>query len=128
LRLYQLNQLRDQAIKELRSLAGTEEAPQTLPGPEANQWIEWACGLKEPEDAEFLQTLRNGFVHLDDFVANLEPGMWAAAGTPTLKILPEPERSADKTHQEQSRPGTNGFEEPLLSSGPIPIKLKVRKS
>jgi hypothetical protein len=83
-RVSQLNHLRDQAVNELRSQAGLEGTPQTLPGPEADEWIEWACGLKEPEDAESLQTLRIGFAHLDDFVAHLEPKMWMAAGSPTL--------------------------------------------
>jgi len=104
-RVNELNQFRDQAINELRSQAMLEGTPPTLPGPEAGQWIEWACGLKEPEDAESLQTLRNGFGHLDDFVANLEPDMWVAAGSPTLEILPQAERSADETYQEQSRLG-----------------------
>jgi hypothetical protein len=70
-----LNQLREQALNELRTLAGAEE-PLTLPGPEAEQWIEWACGLRDSEDAESLRILRDGFAQLDNFVANLEPGMW----------------------------------------------------
>jgi len=80
-RVDQLQQLRDQAIRELRSQAGAEGAGQSLPGPEANQWIAWACGLQEPEDAESLQILRNGFPHLDEFVANLEPNMWSDPDT-----------------------------------------------
>jgi periplasmic protein TonB len=113
-RLNQLNQLRDQAINELRTQAELEGAP-TLPGPEAGQWIEWACGLKEPEDAEPLQTLRNGFAHLDDFVANLEPDMWiAAAGSPTLEIPAEPDRSVDDTNQEPPRPASEGSDEPQI--------------
>ncbi len=137
-RVTQLNQLREEAINELRSQAEGTGAPQTLPGPEAAQWVGWACGLKEPEDAESLQTLRKGFAHLDDFVANLEPDMWIVpAGPPTSGILPEAERSADntqqepsppETHQEPSPPETNGFEETMVSAGPIPIKLKARKS
>jgi len=83
-RLNQMNQLRDQAIKELQSQAGLEGSAQTLPGPGADQWIAWACALKEPEDAELLQTLRNGFAGLDEFIANLEPEMWIA------KTAPEP--------------------------------------
>jgi hypothetical protein len=75
-RVSQLNQLRDQAITELRSQAGMKGAPQPLPGPDSDEWLEWACCLKEPEDAESLQTIRNGFAHLDEFVANLEPDMW----------------------------------------------------
>lgn len=74
-RVSQLTHLRDQAIIELRSQAG-KGAPQPLPGPEADEWLDWACGLKEPDDAESLQTIRNGFAHLDEFVANLEPDMW----------------------------------------------------
>ena len=75
-RVNQLNQLRDQAINELRAQAGVKGAPQPLPGPDCDEWLDWACGLKEPDDAESLQTIRNGFAHLDEFVANLEPDMW----------------------------------------------------
>jgi len=71
----QLQQLRDQANKELRTQAALPQPP-TLPGPEADEWIEWACRLKEPEDAESLQNLREGFPRLDEFIANLEPDMW----------------------------------------------------
>ncbi len=82
-RVNQLNELRDQAIAELRSQAGLKGTPQILPGPDADEWIEWACGLQEPEDAESLQILRKRFAHLDDFVANLEPNMWVIkAGVP----------------------------------------------
>ena len=76
-RVTQLNQLREQAIKELRAQA-SEKAPLTLPGPESDEWLEWACALQEPGDAETLKTLRTQFAHLDDFVANLEPNMWTA--------------------------------------------------
>ncbi|MGA3316673.1 MAG: hypothetical protein ABSC64_09580 [Candidatus Korobacteraceae bacterium] len=128
LRVHELNQRRDQAINELRSQAGLEGAPQTLPGPEAEQWIEWACGLKEPEDAGSLQTLRKGFAHLDNFVANLEPNMWIAAGSPTLESLPEPDTAADKTQPEQPRLETNGLKEPVLSAWPTQIALEAAKS
>lgn len=78
LRVAEVNQLREQAICELRFHAEPGKVPPILPGPEARFWIEWACGLKEPEHAASLQTLRNGFPMLDDFVANLEPEMWVA--------------------------------------------------
>jgi hypothetical protein len=71
----QLQQLRDQAAKELRTQAALPSPP-SMPGPEADEWIDWACKLKEPEDVESLQTLRNGFARLDEFIANLEPEMW----------------------------------------------------
>ena len=71
----QLQQLRDQAVKELRTQAALAQPP-ALPGPEADEWIDWACQLKEPDDVEALQSLRNGFARLDEFIANLEPDMW----------------------------------------------------
>jgi len=74
-RLNQLLQLREGAMKELRTQAALP-APPALPGPEADEWIDWACKLKEPEDLESLQSLRNGFPRLDEFIANLEPDMW----------------------------------------------------
>jgi len=80
-RVTQMDQLREQAINELQAQAKAAGLPPTLPGPEADRWIEWACALKEPEDAEALQTLRNGFVQLDTFVANLEPHMWVVKVT-----------------------------------------------
>jgi hypothetical protein len=97
-RVEQLNQLRDEAINELRSQAGVEGPPSTLPGPEADEWIEWAFGLDESDDAESLKALRNRFPRLDDLIANLEPKMWRAAESPTQGITPEPERSAEAFH------------------------------
>jgi hypothetical protein len=62
-------------VKELRAQAALPSPP-ALPGPEADEWIDWACKLKEPEDAESLKDLRNGFARVDEFIANLEPEMW----------------------------------------------------
>ncbi len=75
-RLNQLNQLRDQAVKELRAAAAVPGVPQGLPGPEADEWMDWACNLQEPQDADALQNIRNSFPRLDEFVANVEPDMW----------------------------------------------------
>lgn len=77
-RVEQVNQLRDNAIQELRNLAEREEAPPSLPGPEPAQWVDWASNLQEPEDSESLKTLRSSFAQLDAFVAHLEPEMWRA--------------------------------------------------
>ncbi|MFZ0704236.1 MAG: hypothetical protein WAM71_01445 [Candidatus Korobacteraceae bacterium] len=75
-RVDQVNELRDNAIRELRSLAEKEELPPSLPGPEPDQWVDWASNLKEPEDSESLRTLRSSFAQLDAFVTHLEPEMW----------------------------------------------------
>jgi periplasmic protein TonB len=124
-RAHELNQLRELAINELRSQAGLEGGPQTLPGPQADQWIEWACSLREPEDAESLQALHNGHVHLDDFVANLERSMWIAGEPPTVGIPPKPKKSAGKPQLGQSRMEKDEFEEAAVSSGSKHIETEV---
>jgi flagellar biosynthesis/type III secretory pathway chaperone len=76
LRVEQVNHLREEAISELRSHAQPGGEPPTLPGPETDHWVKWACALKEPEDASALQGLRSAFPAVDDFIANLEPDMF----------------------------------------------------
>ena len=100
-RLEELNQLRDQAVNELQSLAALGEVIHDLPGPQAAQWIEWACGLKEPQDAESLEVLRSGFAHLDNFVANLEASMWLAGVSSPLELEKEAEKSTDTATEKQ---------------------------
>ena len=126
LRVNELNQLRDQAVEQLRSQAGSQAAPRALPGPAAEEWVQWACSLQEPEDTEALQTLRNGFAHLDDFIANLEPNMWRAGGSSTVETLPE--ISGGNNHHEESALETKGLEEFVVSAGPIPIRSKAAKA
>jgi hypothetical protein len=77
-RVEQVNQLRLDAINELKCHADSRTDPPWLPGPEPEAWVEWACSLKEPEDSAALETLRKGFRRVDDFVTDLEPGMWVA--------------------------------------------------
>lgn len=124
-RVSHLNQLRDRAIKELRSQARSERAPQTLPGPEADQWVGWACGLNEPEDTVFLRTLGIRFPRLDDLVANLEPDMWRSAGSPILEASPELESPAHKARDERSRVERSDSQSTPVSAEPIPIKSKT---
>jgi len=120
LRVTQLSQLRDQAITELRLQAGVKGRPPALPGPEANRWVRWACGLKEPEDAESLQSLRR-FTHLDEFVANLELDMWKAEEPSTpVPPLREPEKPVEKpaarAHREPSGVEVYELEAPAAAS------------
>jgi hypothetical protein len=124
-RLSHLNQLRDRAIKELRSEARSERAPQTLPGPRAEQWIQWACGLTEPEDIVFLRALGNGFPHLDDLVAHLEPGIWRSAESPISETLPEQERPALKRRDEASMVETSDCQPTQVGSEPISVESRI---
>ncbi len=129
MRVTQVNQLRDQAIKELRRQAVLAGVPPNVPGPEADRWVDWACNLKEPEDAESLQILRKGFAHLDEFVANLEPEMWADAGRPVSEVVPPVAKPADQT-QETPRVETKKVEEPVIvaaTENPVSVPPPVAK-
>ncbi len=103
IRVTQANQLRDQAIQELRFQAVVAREPAVLPGPEPEKWVPWACTLEEPDDAAALQTLRDGFMHLDEFVANLEPDMWVPAGPPQASVAAPVEPVREQTRAEKSR-------------------------
>src|SRR5271165_5774185 len=116
IRVTQVNQLRDQAIQELRFQALVAREPAVLPGPEPENWVPWACTLEEPDDAEALQTLRDGFVHLDEFVANLEPDMWVPAGPPGPVVAAPPAEAERETHQEKPRTETAEHEKPQAAA------------
>jgi periplasmic protein TonB len=120
IRVTQVNQLRDQAIQELRFQAVVAREPAVLPGPEPEQWVQWACTLEEPDDAEALQILREGFVHLDEFVANLEPDMWVPAGPPVPVVAAAPpEMPAEPVRQEKPH-----AEVPAREKSPSVAKVK----
>ena len=104
-RLLELNHLREEAINELRSQAASDTAPAELPGPQADEWVAWACTLKEPEDAESLRAMGVGYPYLDDLIANLEPNMWTP-GLASSEVPPQSEKPASGV-QEETRVPTN---------------------
>ena len=130
-RVSQLNQLRDQAIAELRRQAQPDAKPTELPGPEASQWVEWACSLQEPDDTASLESLRQGFASLDDFVANLEFEMWAAPGA-TSPESQQPPSSQDPKPPQATPPLLNAWSLPswLLPHRlrPLPSRLSLWRS
>lgn len=72
-----LNQLRVEAVNELRTEAALTEQVKELPGPLANQWIHWVCSLQEEKDALVLADLRKDFVALERFAREMEEDYWA---------------------------------------------------
>ena len=72
-----LNQLRVEAVNELRTEAALTEQVKELPGPLANQWIHWVCSLQEEKDALVLADLRRDFVALERFAREMEEDYWA---------------------------------------------------
>jgi len=115
IRVTQVNQLRDQAIQELRFQALVAREPATLPGPDAEQWVAWACSLQEPDDAEALQNVRDNFAHLDEFIASLEPDMWVPAGPAQSAVLV----GSAKRSPEQGQGEKSPVETPQRESAPI---------
>ena len=111
LRLTQLNQLREQAINELLDHAGAEGAPDVVPGPEPEQWIGWACELKDPEDRDAIAVLRTRFPHLDEFVANLGPEMWVGSNGMSLAA-----KSGADSHQVAQKPEKDEHTSPAAAS------------
>ena len=71
-----LNSLRQEAIQELRAEAAIPEQTKDLPGPEAGEWLHWACNLEEGKDADALQYLRTDFGALDQFAGEMEENYW----------------------------------------------------
>jgi TonB family protein len=120
LRVSEVNQLREQAVAELRAHAQSD-APPMLPGPAAAQWVEWACSLQEPQDAECLQVLQSGFPCLDHFVANLEPNTWRGAEPPVTEVPPQADTSHDAKPSRPSKSKTRSPETPVAS----PVLPKV---
>jgi hypothetical protein len=67
--------LRDKAVAELMEIS-EQPAPPELPGPVAENWLEWACSLEDDTNEIELHKLKNGFPRLDDFVRQLEIDWW----------------------------------------------------
>ncbi len=71
-----LNNLRMDAVRELRIAAARPEQPNELPGPEASQWLHWACNLLEENDATVFAELRTDFPALEEFAVEMEESYW----------------------------------------------------
>ena len=67
--------LRDAAVAELMEISERQTPPE-LPGPEAENWLPWACSLEDDINDAELQQLKAGFPRLDDFVRQLEIDWW----------------------------------------------------
>jgi hypothetical protein len=59
-----------------------QATPPELPGPVAENWLEWACSLEDDTNEIELHKLKNGFPRLDDFVRQLEIDWWHEGPAP----------------------------------------------
>jgi hypothetical protein len=71
-----LNGLRMDAVRELRIAAALPDQHKELPGPEASQWLHWACNLLEENDATVFTDLRTDFPALEEFAVEMEESYW----------------------------------------------------
>lgn len=73
-----LNALRLEAVEELRTQAALSEEVKELPGPDAGEWLHWACSLEDGSDAAILAELRRDFPALERFAGEVEESYWIA--------------------------------------------------
>jgi hypothetical protein len=92
-----LNALRLQAVEELRKEAAGEGVKE-LPGPNASEWLRWACSLQDGADAPVLEPLRRDFPALERLSGELEERYWRP---PTGKT-PEPSHASLRQAQKAS--------------------------
>lgn len=71
-----LNGLRMDAIQQLRADAAVPEQQKELPGPEASEWLHWACNLSEERDGAAINLLRTEFAAVDQFAGEMEETYW----------------------------------------------------
>jgi hypothetical protein len=90
-RVSALNELRSAAVAELRDQAALPEPERDLPGPDAPEWVHWACNLRDETDAEAFAALREDFPALEQFAGEMEENYWVPAdpgferGTPPVR-------------------------------------------
>lgn len=118
--------LRDAAVAELMEIS-ERPAPPELPGPEAENWLGWACSLEDETNDTELQQLKSGFPRLDDFVRQLEIDWWRngpeAAPRAAAKPVTKAASAAPKT-EANGFPVSNGngsHREPVAAPLPEPV-------
>jgi TonB family protein len=109
-----LNNLRQEAIHELRAQAAIPEQEKELPGPDASQWLHWACNLQEEKDADALASLRTDFPALDHFAGEMEESYWMA-GERIRRIPAQPSASRSVANPRRP-PETPSYSSPAPSS------------
>lgn len=70
-----LNSLRMEAVAELEKHASSQE-PKELPGPDADEWLGWACTLQEESEPAAINTLRQHFAAVERFASQMEDKYW----------------------------------------------------
>jgi len=124
-----LTKQRQEAVKLLRTEAALADQVKELPGPRANQWVAWACGLQEEKDGFALSRLRKDFAALDRFIAGMEASYWVPGSSGRDGFRPSSESDMRASGRAMSpppptAPGT-GYGKPSQTVKP-PEKVATR--
>ncbi len=103
-----MNELRSAAVAELRDQAALTEPEKDLPGPDAPEWIHWACNLHDDRDAEAFAVLREDFPALEQFAGEMEESYWVAVEPGFERSAPlarsqTPEKKAERPQSPAAR-------------------------
>jgi hypothetical protein len=127
--------LRDKAVAELMEIS-EQSAPPELPGPAAENWLEWACALEDDANEPELHRLKNSFPRLDDFVRQLEFDWWHDGPAPEVSakrpsvsaVIPETRNGSNGTHLNGNGNGASKSilgEKTALVAQPVPEEPPV---
>lgn len=100
-RVSALNALRAEAVAQLRADAALKEQEKVLPGPDAGEWLSWACNLQEDTDASTLDELQRDFAAVASFTGEMEESYWVpgtrapvSASAPAARPAAQPVKEA----------------------------------
>jgi hypothetical protein len=91
---------RDAAVAELMEISAMT-APPDLPGPAAEQWLEWSCSLDDSTNDPDLAKLKANFPRVDDFVRQLDIETWQDGP------VSNPDRMVDAVPQIKNEPNVS---------------------
>ena len=89
-RVSSLQALRQEAVQQLRADAARPEQQKVLPGPEAGEWLHWACNLQEEADAPTLDELQKDFPAVAAFTGEMEETYWVPGTRAPVSAAPAP--------------------------------------
>ena len=112
-RTTELETLRREAVKQLRTEAAVSEPVKDLPGPPASEWLHWAWSLKDPLDASVLVNLRRDFAAADRFAGEMVERYWI------------PGQGVDERPRQASEPSLRAAEECAAESPASPSSQPV---
>jgi hypothetical protein len=102
-----LNTLRLEAIKELRTEAALSEQVKRLPGPNASEWLHWACSLQDAKDVWVLIDLRRDFGAVERFAGEMEESYWI----PGPRVYESPRQLSEPSVRPAEEPVAEGAKE-----------------